>query len=153
MLNRLDRFVPLALAVTLTSVAASAYADDVPPPIVRTSPNPLTGIVLTSVGGSMLLGAPITVMVGAAIASANGPYSYAALGPIVIGAFGGACIGLGMLIPGIVMLATHKRAPHHADDAVRATSRAQVKEPTWMDLRAPAGTPRAFSIPLLRTSF
>lgn len=147
-----NRFAPVALAFTLTSIAASAHAEDAARPVVHTSKNPLTGTVLTSVGGSMLLSAPIVVMIGAAASAASGPYSYAAMGPVVMGAFGGACIGLGMLIPGLVMLATHKRAPHH-DDHVASAPPVRVKEPTFTDLRAPAGTPGAFTIPLLRTSF
>jgi hypothetical protein len=144
------RITSLAVAMSITAVALAARADESQtPPVVRvTHDNPLAGTVLTSVGGSMVLGAPVVVMFGAAIASASGPYSYAALGPVVVGAFGTACIGLGMLIPGIVMLATYKRAPHHDATAIPLAP----KEPTWINLR-PAGTPRAVTIPIFRTSF
>lgn len=110
----LARLAALTIALALTSVALNAHAqEDAPPPPVIVVKNPLAGTVLTSVGGSMLLGSPLVVLAGAAIAEAGGPYNTAALGPVVLGAFASACIGLGMLIPGVVMLATHKRAPHH----------------------------------------
>ncbi len=139
------RFASLGLAAVLLATSVS-HADDASPerpPVHVTSTNPLTGIILTTTGGSLLLGSPVVVLVGAGIATALSPGDLAAAGPIVLGAFASACIGLGMLIPGIVMLATHKRAPK--------TDRAP-KEPTWAD-RGATRAPRAFSIPLFRASF
>ena len=130
------RLTAFAFAATLAA-AAVARADDTPP----RSRNPIAGIVLTTVGGSLIFSAPATVAIGAGIAKAND--SFGVIGPFLLAAFANACVGLGMLTPGLVLLATHKRAVH-----------APRREPTWNDWH-PLATrmPRMVSIPLLSGSF
>jgi hypothetical protein len=125
----------LVFVATLTSTAA-ARADETP----RTRYSPATGIALTSVGGSLILSAPITILMGAGIAAAN--QSFGVIGPFILAAFGNVCAGLGMIIPGIVMLASHKRALP------------QPREPIWHDGRTDGPQlPRVVAAPVLRLSF
>jgi hypothetical protein len=106
------------------------------------------GVVLTTTGASLVVSAPITVLIGLAISAAN-PNDGGVMGPFAIGAFAGGCLGLGMLIPGIVLLATTKR--EYADDRV-PTAR---KDPTFVLGVGPGvlPTPRAVVFPLMRASF
>ena len=126
-----QRFLTSALAISLVVTSATARADETP----RRPMNPKqrTGIVLTSVGGSLLLSAPIVLLLGAVYASAN-PSSSQAFGPIALGAIGGGTIGLGMLVPGIVMTAT-------------------CRQPTWTDTRPQPVGLRALTIPIIRATF
>jgi hypothetical protein len=124
------RSIASALALSVLIASATAHADETPH---RSRAKQTTGIVLTSVGGTLLLTAPIVFLAGMAYASAN-PYSYAAFGPIALGAIGGGTIGLGMMIPGIVMTAT-------------------CRQPTWTDTRVQPPGPRALTIPLVNARF
>ena len=124
------RLVTSALVLSLVITSSTARADETPH---RSRAKQTTGIVLTSVGGSLLLSAPIVFMLGAVYATAN-PSSSQAFGPIALGAIGGGTIGLGMMIPGIVMTAT-------------------CRQPTWTDTRPQVPGARALTIPLLRGTF
>jgi hypothetical protein len=125
------RFLAPALALSVVITSATARADETPRRPIN--PKQRTGIILTSVGGTLLLSAPLVFLAGVAYASAN-PYSYAAFGPIALGAIGGGAIGLGMMIPGIVMTAT-------------------CRQPTWNDTRPPPVATHALTIPLIRATF
>jgi hypothetical protein len=125
----------MVLVGTLATTVA-ARADETPPKRY----SPATGIALTSVGGSLILSAPVTILIGAGVAAAN--QSFGVVGPFILAAFGNVCAGLGMIIPGIVMLATHKRALP------------QPREPVWHDGTAEGPhLPRVVSAPWLRVSF
>ena len=129
------------VAAATVSLSSAARADD-PHAKTRT-----TGNELPSVGGSLVVTAPIVFVAGMAYVQSN-PYSYAAFGPIGLGAIGGAFIGLGLLVPGIVMLATC----HAPKDRVLPTP--ETKMPAWTETRPiAAGGPSAFTMSILRGSF
>lgn len=127
----LKRFVAPALALSVVITSATARADETPRRPIN--PKQRTGIILTSIGGSLLLTAPLVLIAGMAYVQAN-PYSYAAFGPVALGAMGGGAIGLGMMIPGIVMTAT-------------------CRQPTWTDTRPQPVGLRAMTIPIVRATF
>lgn len=124
------RSVVVAFALSMLFTSMTARADETPRRPSRAKQT--TGIVLTSIGGSLLLSAPLVIAAGLAYVQAN-PYSYAAIGPIALGAIGGGAIGVGLLVPGIVMTVT-------------------CRQPTWTDTPQPAGL-RAFTIPIVRGTF
>ena len=120
-----------ALALSLLVTSATARADETPRRPIN--PKQRTGIILTSIGGSLVLTAPLVILASAVAIQAN-PYGYGGFGPVILGAMGGGAIGLGMLVPGIVMTAT-------------------CRQPTWTDTRPQPVGLRAMTIPLLRATF
>lgn len=130
------------LSVTLAALVlttAPARADD------RSA-----GIVLTTTGGALVVSSPLTVAIGLAISAAN-PTDGGVMGPFAIGAFAAGCVGLGMLVPGIVLLATSKH--EHAADRQPLTAR---REPTFVlgaDVHSGPPTPRVVAFPLFKASF
>jgi hypothetical protein len=125
------RFVAPALALSVIVSSATARADETPRRPIN--PKQRTGIILTSVGGTLLLTAPLVILASAVAIQAN-PYGYAGFGPVILGAMGGGIIGAGMLVPGIVMTAT-------------------CRQPTWNDTRPPPVATHALTIPLIRGTF
>ena len=125
------RFLAPALALSVIVSSATARAEETPRHPIN--PKQRTGIILTSVGGSLLLTAPLVMLASIAAVQAN-PYGYAGFGPVVLGAMGGGVIGLGMMIPGIVMTAT-------------------CRQPTWSDTHPEPPGPRALAIPIVRARF
>ena len=135
------RALAFVVAAATLSLSSAAHADD------AYAKKRTTGIVLTSVGGSLFVTAPIVFVSGMAYVHSN-PYSYAAFGPIGLGAIGGAFIGLGLMIPGIVMLATC-HAPKE-----RVLPMPETKAPAWTETRPiAAGGPHAFTMSILHGSF
>jgi hypothetical protein len=124
------RLLAPALALSVVISSATARADETPRRPIN--PKQRTGIVLTSVGGSLLLTAPLVILASAVAIQAN-PYGYGGFGPVILGAMGGGIIGAGMLVPGIVMTAT-------------------CRQPTWHDAQPQPGM-RALTIPLIRATF
>src|SRR5690348_11192960 len=132
-----SRTLAFALAAAI-SFSTVAHADGPPPPPKRTA-----GIVLTTVGGSILLTAAIVFVLAPFYVQAN-PTSHEAYGPIAVGAVGGGVVGLGLLIPGIVLLATS-----HAPKA-RTALAPETKLPAWAEARPVAtGGPSSFVMPII----
>ena len=138
------RALTFVVALIAFTTAGSARAED---PVAHARRSQTTGIVLTSVGGSLVVSAPIVVFASLAYVSAN-PYSSAALGPMFLGAIGGGAIGLGLLVPGLVMLATCK-----APKKERMPTLPETKQPAWSETRPVANGMRTLTIPLLRGTF
>ena len=127
----LKRSLASALALSLVVASATARADETPRRPIN--PKQRTGIILTSIGGSLFLTAPL-VMLASAVAIQANPYGYGGFGPVILGAMGGGAIGLGMMIPGIVMTAT-------------------CRQPTWNDTNPQPSNLRSLAIPILRGTF
>jgi len=129
----MSRFLSVLAVLFVLATTTAARAEDAPCP-----PHKTTGIVLTTVGSSLIVTAPLVVVVAAATVDV---YSFTqVMGPVVLGAMGGAALGIGLLIPGIVMLA--KRTPMP-----------QTRQPAWAENRPAQTGMRAVTIPILRGSF